>query len=137
MVGAMIDRSPPHPQFPSKLPLSMKPLHLDIPKEQRPFLPENVLIYYDGPQLFWLPVPDRYFLAVALPDSAGPWPFLVAELTEDRATLLKSRGITLDTAYKEANALWLMADYGADSLILEPVLYIATDWLPGDVLLPN
>ncbi len=50
---------------------------------------------------------------------------------------MKARGITLDIAYKEANALWLMADYGADSLILEPVLYIAADWLPGDVLLPN
>lgn len=107
---------------------------LQIPHEQRPFDGEGVLIFYDGPQLLWLPVEGSRLLALGLPPEAGACPYLVAELTEDQAQALLRNEVTLRSLYQTAT-LWLLADYGADELTLEPVLYVSEDWLPGDVRL--
>ena len=113
----------------------MDTLTLAIPSDQRPFCGPQVLCYYDGPLLFWLPCDGRRLLAVALPDDAGRWPFLVVELTDEQAQAVEGNRITMRCACLSAMAQWVMRDYDADSLVLEPLAVIPEQWLPGDVLL--
>lgn len=108
-------------------------LQFAIPHEQRPFAGEDVLVFYDGPIVFWLPVAGRRLLATALPPEAGVCPYLVAELTADQADALLANKVTLRSVYQGAKARWLMSDYGADVLTLDPITYIGESWLPGDV----
>ena len=108
---------------------------LAIPPEQRPFCDEAVLVYYDGPQVFWLPCPGRRLLAFSVPNSAGPDPFLVIEVTESQAHALISNQLTVRGICLAAQGAWLMPDYGADTLVLEPLEAIPSEWLPGDVML--
>jgi hypothetical protein len=112
----------------------MNTLHLALNPDQRPFGGADVLVYYDGPQLFWLPCPGRRLLAFALPDG-GKWPFLVVELTESDAAALAANRLTLRAACLGAAAKWLMPDYDAAELVLEPLGALPADWLPGDVML--
>ncbi|KVP17373.1 hypothetical protein [Burkholderia ubonensis] len=113
----------------------MTTLKLTIPHDKRPYFGPGVLAYYDGPQLFWLPCEGRKLLAVGLPDEAGHWPFLVGELTEDQAQALEGNRITLRAVFLSAWAKWVMRDYDAETLVLEPLDAIPDVWLPGDVLL--
>jgi hypothetical protein len=113
----------------------MDTVNLAIPHDQRPFCGSEVLFYYDGPQLFWLPCEGRRLLAVALPDEAGHWPFLVVELTEEQAQAVEGNRVTMRAVCLAGKAQWVMRDYDADSLALEPLEVIPEEWLPGDVLL--
>jgi hypothetical protein len=113
----------------------MKPLELTIPCDRRPFCGPDVLCYYDGPLLFWLPCEERRLLAVALPDDAGRWPFLVVELTEEQAQAVEGNRVTLRAVCLAGRAQWVMRDYDAASLTFEPLEAIPEEWLPGDVLL--
>ncbi|KWA83824.1 hypothetical protein WL29_20890 [Burkholderia ubonensis] len=113
----------------------MTTLNLAIPHEKRPFDGPDVLVYYDGPQLFWLPYEGRRLLAVALPTEAGRCPFLVVELTEDQAQAVEGNRITMRAACLAAQAKWVMPDYGAENLVFVPLDAIPEAWLPGDVLL--
>jgi hypothetical protein len=114
----------------------MNTLNLVIQPDKRPYCGSDVLCYYDGPQLFWLPCEGRRLLAVALPDDAGQWPFLVVELTEEQAQNLEGNRVTLLAVCLACKAKWHMRDYGADTLVLEPLSGpLSDDWLPGDVLL--
>ncbi len=108
-------------------------LQFAIPHEQRPFADDDVLVFYDGPIVFWFPVAGRRLLATALPPEAGVCPYLVAELTADQADALLANKVTLRSVYQGAKARWLMSDYGADVLTLDPITYIGESWLPGDV----
>ena len=112
----------------------MSTLHIALPHDKRPFFGADVLVYYDGPQLFWLPCDGRRLLAFALP-AGGRWPFLVVELTDAQAAAVETSGLTLRAACLAAVGRWLLADYDAQPLVLEPVLTIPEDWLPGDVTL--
>jgi hypothetical protein len=112
----------------------MTTLHIALPPDLRPFGGADVLVYYDGPQLFWLPCPDRRLLAFGLPNG-GRWPFLVVELTDDQAAAVESNQLTLRAACLAAAAKWLMPDYDAADLMLEPLAALPDDWLPGDVTL--
>lgn len=109
--------------------------HLSIPHDRRPFCGPDVLFYYDGPLLFWLPVEGRRLLAVALPDDAGHWPFLVVETTNEQALALEENRLTLQAAVLAAEAKWHLRDFGAETLALEPLDTIPEAWLPGDVML--
>lgn len=113
----------------------MHNITLAIPHEQRPFGGDDVLIYYDGPLLFFLPVPEQRLLAIALPADAGTCPFLVVELTEEQARAMLANEVTLRSVVLAASGAWFMPDYGADSLVLEPRTSIPQAWLPGDVRL--
>jgi hypothetical protein len=113
----------------------MDTLTLAIPHDQRPFCGLDVLFYYDGPLLFWLPCDGRRLLAVALPDDAGRWPFLVVELTEEQAQAVEGNRVTMRAACLAGKAQWVMRDYDNASLVLEPLDVIPEEWLPGDVLL--
>ncbi|KVP75549.1 hypothetical protein WJ96_07535 [Burkholderia ubonensis] len=113
----------------------MTTLNIALPHDKRPFCGPDVLAYYDGPQLFWLPCDGRRLLAVGLPDEAGHWPFLVVELTEDQAQAVEGNRITMRAVFLAASAKWVMRDYDAETLVLEPLEVIPEDWLPGDVLL--
>lgn len=108
-------------------------LQFAIPHEQRPFADDDVLVFNDGPLVFWLPVAGRRLLATALPHEAGACPYLVAELTAHQADALLANEVTLRSVYKAAKLRWLMADYGADILTLDPITHIGENWLPGDV----
>jgi hypothetical protein len=124
-VGDSLSNSPnPH---------TMTPLHIALPHEKRPFFGGAVLMFYDGPQIFWLPHDSRQLLAIGLPGDAGQWPFLVVELTAEQARTLQSDETTLQAACMAACSKWVMRDYGADALELEPLSAIPADWLPGDV----
>jgi hypothetical protein len=112
----------------------MTTLHLALKPDQRPFDGASVLVYYDGPQLFWLPCPERRLLAFCIPDG-GRWPFLVIELSSAQADAVETNQLTLRAACLTATAKWLMPDYDAPELILTPVAQIPEDWLPGDVML--
>ena len=112
----------------------MTTLHLALNHDQRPFGGASVLVYYDGPQLFWLPCQDRRLLAFALP-SGGRWPFLVVELNSAQADAVEANQLTLRGACLTATAKWLMPDYDAPELVLTPLDQIPEDWLPGDVML--
>ena len=113
----------------------MTTLNLALPHDKRPFCGPDVLAYYDGPQLFWLPAEGRRLLAVGLPDDAGRYPFLVVEMTEAQAQAVAGNRITLRAACLAGTAKWVMRDYDADVLVLEPLDAIPEAWLPGDVLL--
>jgi hypothetical protein len=114
----------------------MNTLNIAIQHDKRPFCGSDVLFYYDGPLLFWLPCEGRRLLAVALPVEAGKWPFLVVELSEEQAQDLEGNRVTLRAVCLACKAKWLMRDYGADSLALEPLEgVLPEEWLPGDVLL--
>ena len=93
-----------------------------------------MLVYYDGPQLFWLPCEGRQLLAFALP-SGGRWPFLVIELTAEQVADLVNNKLSARAACIGAAEKWLMPDYDAAELVLEQLLDIPADWLPGDVML--
>lgn len=104
-------------------------MRLDVPRSQRPYGPDETLAYYDGPLLFWLPAPGQHLLAIALPEDAGPWPFLVCQLSQAAAADVRLgalRGIVC-----AAEAWFLMRDYGAPLLELEPVAELPEEWLPG------
>jgi hypothetical protein len=109
--------------------------HLDIPHYKRPFCGMDVLFYYDGPLLFWMPCEGRRLLTVALPDEVGPWPFLVVEMTEEAAQALEGNRLTLRAAVLAGMTRWLLTDYGAEILEFQPLQAIPEDWLPGDVCL--
>jgi hypothetical protein len=113
----------------------MDTLNLAIPHDKRPFGGPDVLFYYDGPQLFWLPCEGRRLLAVGLPDEVGHWPFLVVELTEEQAQAVEGNRLTLRAACLTGKAQWLMRSYDADPLVLEPLDGIPEEWLPGDLML--
>ncbi len=108
----------------------------NVPRELRPFGPEETLLYYDGPLLFWLPVEGRHLLAVALfEEDDAAWPFLVSELSAETAAALKANELTLQRAVLDALAWYFLADYDAEVLDFEPVQQVPEDWLPGDVTL--
>lgn len=113
----------------------MTPFTLTIPHEQRPFSGDDVLAYYDGPLIFWLPFLGRRLLTFALPDDAGHHPFLVLEVTEAQAQAFLTNKLTARRICLEATQAWLMPDYGADVLELAPLVAIPENWLPGDVML--
>lgn len=114
----------------------MTTLQIPIPHSQRPFGPEETLVYYDGPQLFWLPVPEPgHWLCFGLPPDAGRWPFLVARLKVTQAEALQANTLTVRQACLAAEALYLMPDYDAEVLELHPLSTVLGHWLPGDVFL--
>lgn len=113
----------------------MTTLQIALPHEQRPFGGPEVLVYYDGPQLFWLPCDGRRLLAVALPGFVGRWPFLVVELTAAQAQDIVGDRLTLQAACQAATAAWVLRDYDARMLELEPLTVIPPNWLPGNVML--
>ncbi len=114
----------------------MNTLNLCIEHDKRPFGGDDVLFYYDGPLLFWLPIDARRLLAVALPESVGPWPFLVVELSEEQAQALEGNRATLRAVCEACQEKWLMRDYGAATLVLEPLIGpLKDEWKPGDVML--
>lgn len=113
----------------------MSVLHLDIPRAERPFGGADVLAYYDGPLLMWLPHAQQRLLAIALPDEAGIWPFLVAQLDDDLASQLVGNRLTVRAAVLRATQHYFIHDYGAERLELRPLRVIPQEWLPGDVTL--
>lgn len=110
-------------------------LNFALSHDKRPFCGPDVLAYYDGPQLFWLPCDGQRMLAARLPDEAGPGPFLVVALTEDQALAVLGNRITLRSVFLAASVMWVIRDYDADALVLEPIDVVPEYWLPGDVLL--
>lgn len=113
----------------------MTSLQLSIPHDKRPFSGMDVLFYYDGPLLFWMPCEGRRLLTLALPDEVGPWPFVVVEVSEEAAQGLEDNRLTLRAVVLGGSARWVLYDYGAETLALEPLESIPEDWLPGDVCL--
>lgn len=105
------------------------------PQEQLPYSGEGVLCFYDGPLLLWLPHASLKLLAVALPEEAGTWPFLVAELSGEQAEMLLVSQLTLQGAVLAAERCYFLENYGAMSLQLAPILVVPDSWLPGDVYL--
>lgn len=110
-------------------------LKLDLPHAQRPYFDEGVLLFYDGPLIFWLPHPSRRLLAFAVPLQEQQYPCLVVEVTDAQAEAFLSNQLSLQRLCLEANQAWHLPDYGAGELILEPLSAIPADWLPGDVML--
>jgi len=89
-----------------------------------------VLLYYDGPLLFFLPHPKKVLLAVATDDNRGPWPFFVLELTPQTKADLLSNTMPLRDCYLQAKRCWFLADYGAEVLALEHAEGIPENEMP-------
>lgn len=116
------------------MPASASLQQIPIPAAGRPYSGPDVLHYYDGPLLFWLPCPGGNLLALALPDEVGVWPFLVSELTDEQARALLEDTLTLRSAVVLARQNWLLADYGSERFwTLLPMEDVPMDWLPGDL----
>jgi len=113
----------------------MNTLQIALAHDQRPFGGPDVLVYYDGPRLFWLPCDGRRLLAFSIPEEAGRWPFLVVELSEPVATGMLENRVTVQAACQAALAQWVLRDYDAEVLSLEPLPAIPADWMPGNVML--
>lgn len=99
----------------------------------RPFGPDEVLVFYDGPQLMWLTGMATRYLAVALPEDAGRWPFLLVALAESAQQSLDAGSMTLRQAFTTCGAVWLLPDYDAEVLVAHRMHHVPEDWLPGDV----
>ncbi len=109
---------------------------LNIPLEQRLYAPETTLVYYDGPQLFWLAEMHGYrYLAICIEGLIeAPWPFLVVKMTPFACARLMAGTLPLRQAVLEGEACYLLADYGAEALELVGIVsQIPEDWLPGNV----
>lgn len=114
----------------------MKTITLSLPFSERPYGPEQTLLYYDGPLLFWLPGMDsRRYLFALLPDEVGPWPFVVADLPAEAAQAIDDNKMTLQAAYTGPWPKYLLKNYDAEELVLEELECVPEDWLPGDVCL--
>lgn len=107
-----------------------QPLELALAHNDRPFGGDDVLAYYDGPLLFFLPHPGMTLLAVATDHERGPWPFFVAEITLETKEALLNNTLPLRDCYMQALRWWFMPDYGADVLNLEPAPGLPEDELP-------
>lgn len=94
-----------------------------------------MLYFCDGPLVMLLDSNnDEYVcLAVALPEDAGKWPFLIAEVTPGVAQALRDNAITLRRAVVEAVRWFLLPDYDADNLAPQHLLGMPEEWMPGDV----
>jgi hypothetical protein len=106
---------------------------LELNVAHRPFGPDEVLLYYDGPVLMWLDTPQERYLAVSLPDDGGRWPFLLVGLSSKEQQQLESGALTLRRAYTNAVAVWLLPDYDAEVLLAHRLEEVPEHWLPGDV----
>jgi len=103
---------------------------------RKPFAPDEVLYFYDGPVMMWLDTSHARYLAVALPADAGRWPFLLVELDDAAQAAVTSGSITARQAYTGPWPLYLVEDYGDldDSPVMARRLISAPEsWLPGDV----
>lgn len=113
-------------------------IELHIPMDCRPYAPETTLMYYDGPQLFWLAEAHGYrYLAISIDGLVdAPWPFLVVKVTPYAGRRLEAGELTLRRTVLEGEACYLLADYGAETLVLEGIVgQIPEEWLPGDAVL--
>jgi len=111
------------------------PLSLSIPHAQRPYADEGVLMFYDGPLLFWLPHTDHRLLAVSLETQDQRYPCLVVAVDAAQEKALLENQLTIRRVFGEARHAWRLADYGADELVAEPLSRIEAVDLPGDVML--
>ncbi len=107
-----------------------EPLTLDIAPALRPYGGEDVLAYYDGPLLFFLPHPTRHLLAVAAEEGQGRWPFYILELDAAARQALEQDSQPFRDTLLSARACWLMRDYDAQPLVLEPLEGFPEDALP-------
>jgi hypothetical protein len=107
--------------------------HLVLELEHRPIGPDEVLLYYDGPQLMWLKTASSRYLAVALPQDAGRWPFLLVALTDTAQHALETGALSLRRAFTENGPVWVLPDYDAEVLRAHRIHPVPGDWLPGDV----
>lgn len=116
-------------RFPSPAPQATAALTISL--RERPFDGPEVLVFHDGPALMWLPAGDAQgrLLALALPEDAGPYPFLVARLATETAAALEAGRIDLREAFLSSSC-FLLPDYGAEDLVLQPVSSPPDDWLP-------
>ena len=110
-------------------------LKLSLPHAQRPFFGEGVLMFYDGPLIFWLPHPSLRLLAFAVPIQEQQYPCLVVEVTDAQAEAFLANQLSARRLCLQARQAWHLPDYGADELTLEPLVSIPAHWLPGDVML--
>lgn len=110
-------------------------LKLAVPHAQRPFAAEGVLMFYDGPLIFWLPHPSLRLLAFAVLSQEQAYPCLVVEVTAEQAQAFLANQLSARRLCLESQQAWHLPDYGADELILEPLGSIPANWLPGDVML--
>lgn len=102
----------------------------------KPFGPDEVLYFYDGPVMMWLETAQARYLAVALPEDAGRWPFLLVELDPAAQGAVTSGALTARQAYTGTWPLYLVEDYGDldDSPVKARRLSVVPEsWLPGDV----
>lgn len=109
---------------------------LNVPREQRPYAPETTLVYYDGPQLFWLTETHGHrYLAICIEGLVeAPWPFLVVKMTPCACARLMAGTLPLRQAVLEGEACYLLADYGAETLELVGIVGQTPEtWLPGNV----
>lgn len=95
----------------------------------------DVLMYYDGPLVMWLPHEALRLLAIALPDEAGPWPFLVVQLTHEQASALENGTLTLKGAVVASGARYLLKEFGTKVLEMALLSAVPEEWLPGDGLM--
>lgn len=116
----------------------MTTLTLTLPFIERPFCGDDVLVFYDGPLVFWLPCQSQdatRLLCIALPREVGRGPFLVVTMTHRAAAALENNELTLQGAALGPGPKYLMADYDALLLVLQPLDTVPGHWLPGAVML--
>ncbi len=113
------------------MPHPSSPLTIELPLALRPFGGDDVLAYYDGPLLFFLPGTERHLLAVAAEESLGRWPFYVVELDEAGRQAILADSRPFRDILLSARACWLMRDYDAQPLALEPLDAFPSDSLPA------
>lgn len=105
---------------------------MGIPFAGRPYIGEAVIDFYDGPLLMVLASPlHGDFLAMALPDEEGAWPFLLVPATSEQVASVRGGTRGMRQHILEAGRAHLVRDYGADELVASPVaLPVIEAWLP-------
>lgn len=97
---------------------------------------DQIHLWYDGPMLFSMAAPaGGQWLFAGLPDEAGRFPFLVAHLSDQALRQALDSEITLQAAFRGAQAHFLVRDFDAPDAQLEPLEAVPQQWLPGDTYL--
>ncbi len=110
----------------------LKPIILDEKYRPSSTHDPDVLLYYDGPLLFWLKVPNRNMLAIAVVEFLSHYPLFIVEVSDAIRQRFEAGDLDLhDTVYMGKNHFHVQ-DYYTNNPVMEPIdiTTVPDNWIP-------